>query len=51
MLNYLAVAAGFTCLFIWALLRGMFRDVEAPKHTMLENEAKLDALSSESEAR
>jgi hypothetical protein len=51
MLNYLAVAAGFTCLFVWALLRGMFRDIEAPKYTMLENEAKLDEFSPGSEAR
>lgn len=51
MLNYLAVAAGFTCLFVWALLRGMFRDVEAPKYTMLENEAKLDGLSPGAEGR
>lgn len=49
MLNYLAVAAGFSCLFIWALLRGMFRDVEAPKYTMLENEAKLDEYTPPSE--
>lgn len=51
MLNYLAVAAGFTCLFIWAMFRGMFHDVEAPKYTMLENEAKLDEISPFPEAR
>ncbi len=42
MLNYLAVAGGFICLFIWAVFRGMFRDIERPKYTMLENEEKLD---------
>lgn len=51
MLNYLAVAAGFICLFVWALMHGMFRDVEAPKYTMLENEAKLDELLPPPEGR
>jgi hypothetical protein len=41
-LNYLAVAAGFVCLLVWAVLRGMFRDIERPKYTMLENEDRLD---------
>lgn len=30
------VAAGFLCLLAWAFLSGQFRDVEAPKHEMLE---------------
>jgi hypothetical protein len=42
MLNYLMVAAGFICLMVWAAASGMFRDVEAPKHKMLETEEKLD---------
>lgn len=42
LLSYLAVAAGFLCLFGWATFYGMFRDVERPKYTMLENEEKLD---------
>lgn len=42
-LNYLLASVGFLCLFGWALLRGMFRDVERPKYTLLENEARLDA--------
>lgn len=42
MLNYLMVAAGFICLMVWAAASGMFRDVEAPKHQMLETEEKLD---------
>jgi hypothetical protein len=41
-LNYLLASLGFLCLFGWAALGGMFRDVEQPKRTMLENEARLD---------
>ena len=44
MLTYLAVAAGFICLLIWAILHGMFHDIERPKYTMLENEEKLNHL-------
>lgn len=40
--NYLIMAAGFTCLLIWATTRGMFRDIEKPKFTMLEREAQLE---------
>lgn len=42
-LNYLLASLGFFCLFCWAILRGMFRDIEAPKAAMLENERRLDA--------
>ena len=42
MLNYLLVAAGFGCLFLWAFLRGHYRDVEAPKHRMLELQRIID---------
>jgi hypothetical protein len=42
-LNYLLASLGFLCLFCWAITRGMFRDVEGPKYTLLENEARLDA--------
>ena len=42
MLNYLWASLGFLCLLIWAIVNGMFRDLEAPKHYMLEVEAKLD---------
>lgn len=45
LLNYLLASLGFLCLFGWAALGGMFRDVEAPKWTMLENEALLDQAS------
>ncbi len=41
-LNYLLVAAGMACLLIWAVLHGMFRNIEGPKYTMLEREAELD---------
>lgn len=42
MVNYLVVAAGFLCLLIWAAYRGMFRDIEGPKYSMLEHEDRLD---------
>jgi hypothetical protein len=42
-LNYLLVGVGFLLLFLWAILHGMFRDVERPKFTMLANERRLDA--------
>ena len=42
-LNYLFVSGGFLLLFLWAILHGMFRDIEGPKFTMLENERRLDA--------
>jgi nitrogen fixation-related uncharacterized protein len=41
--NYLLASLGFTMMFLWAILHGMFRDIEGPKETMLANEAKLDA--------
>jgi hypothetical protein len=40
--NYLLASLGFLCLFGWAVFHGMFRDIERPKITMLENEAMLD---------
>lgn len=43
--NYLLASFGFLLLFGWAALGGMFRDIEQPKYTMLENEAKLDRAS------
>ena len=42
MVNYVVVAAGFFCLLIWAAYRGMFRDIEGPKYTLLEREDQLD---------
>jgi hypothetical protein len=43
--NYLMASLGFLCLLGWATANGMFRDIEAPKRTMLENEERLDAES------
>lgn len=43
-LNYLMVAAGFFCLFLWAYSRGHFRDIEGPKYRMLEMQAEFDRL-------
>ncbi len=42
-LNYLLASAGFLLLFGWAAANGMFVDIERPKHSMLENEARLGA--------
>jgi nitrogen fixation-related uncharacterized protein len=42
-LNYLLVSLGFVGLFLWAVLQGMFRDIEKPKYRMLLNEQRLDA--------
>ena len=41
-INYLLASLGFLCLFGWAIANGMFRDIEQPKRTMLEIEARLD---------
>ena len=46
-LNYLMVAAGFFCLFLWAYLSGQFRDLEAPKYRMLEMQREFDRLEYE----
>lgn len=43
--NYLLASVGFLLLFGWAALQGMFRDIEQPKHDMLENEWRLDHAS------
>jgi hypothetical protein len=40
--NYLLASLGFFFLFCWGIFHGMFRDIERPKYTMLENERKLD---------
>jgi hypothetical protein len=41
-LNYLLTSAGFLLLFGWAIMNGMFRDMEKPKYTMLETQRDLD---------
>ena len=40
--NYLLAIAGFFFLLLWAAVNGMFRDLERPKHLMLQNERELD---------
>lgn len=45
--NYLLASLGFFFLFCWAIGHGMFRDIERPKYTMLENERKLDVEDGE----
>jgi nitrogen fixation-related uncharacterized protein len=47
MVNYLLASLGFLCMFIWATLNGMFRDLERPKEIMLERERELDRLSAQ----
>ena len=34
--TYGFVAMGFLCMLVWAWLSGQFRDIERPKHDMLE---------------
>ena len=41
-LNYLVVALGFACLFLWAYFSGQFRDLEAPKYRMLQMQREID---------
>lgn len=50
-LNYLMTGLGFLLLFVWAMLHGMFRNIEQPKHDMLANEERLDREEAEYEAR
>jgi hypothetical protein len=40
--NYLLATAGFFLLLCWAILHGMFRDIEQPKRTMLQQEKELN---------
>jgi hypothetical protein len=46
--NYLLASAGFLLLLGWAIFNGMFRDIELPKYSMLENERRLDEIESRS---
>ena len=43
MATYFLTVLGFLCLFVWAYLRGQFKDIEAPKYRMLEMEDEYDA--------
>ena len=40
--NYMFASLGFFTLLLWAARNGAFKDMEAPKHTMLERELLLD---------
>ena len=42
MVNYLLASLGFLFLLIWAAFNGAFKDMEAPKHLMLERDWMLD---------
>ncbi len=42
--NYLFVALGFVCLFIWAYLKGHFKDIERPALEMLETELRAEGI-------
>ncbi len=40
--NYLFVALGFVCLFIWAYLVGHFKDIEKPSYDMMEMDKSFE---------
>ena len=40
--NYLFVALGFVCLFVWAFLSGHFKDIDKPSNDMLEMEKSFE---------
>ena len=40
--NYLLASGGFLCLLGWAAAHGMFRNIEKPKYTMLDEDSQLD---------
>lgn len=40
--SYLVTSLGFFFLLIYAAMRGMFRNIEKPKYTMLDTERRLD---------
>jgi len=46
--NYLLAGLGFLLLFAWAVINGMFHNIEKPKYTLLENEERLDQQSLQS---
>jgi uncharacterized repeat protein (TIGR01451 family) len=48
-LNYLLVSFGFLLLFVWAILHGMFRDIERPKHTSLGSQSSRSRFIAVSE--
>ncbi len=40
--NYLFIALGFVSLFIWAYLKGHFKDIEKPSYDMMEMEQSFE---------
>ena len=44
-LNYLLASCGFLLLFCWAMMNGMFHDIERPKFTMLEIDEQFEKQS------
>lgn len=40
--NYLFIAIGFICLFIWAFFMGHFKDIDKPSYDMLEMERSFE---------
>lgn len=42
--TYFVVAAGYSCLFLWAWSRGHFHRIEEPKYRMLEQELEYERL-------
>lgn len=42
MVNYLCASAGFLCMLVWAVLNGVFRDMERPKDVMLQQELEIE---------
>ncbi|NIR44431.1 MAG: cbb3-type cytochrome oxidase assembly protein [Gemmatimonadetes bacterium] len=43
----LSMSLAALCVFIWAVLSGMFKDVEAPKYRMYEMEIEEDERTEE----
>lgn len=48
---YVLVGIGFTCLFVWALLRGEFNNIEKVKYDILEREEALERAEAGESAR
>ncbi len=48
MINYLLATAGFFCMLMYAVTQGAFHDINAPSHSMFENELELDRRSANS---
>jgi hypothetical protein len=48
MINYLLATAGFFCMLMYAVAQGAFHDINAPSHSMFENELELDRQSANS---